>query len=163
MEYRSRTPSPRRNSQERRPPPLRRQTVRAIRNDNFTRTNPNFDEEQPVVDILPLPNPIDISRIKDLDIPDITDPISSEIISDPVQINNEPQVFDRSSIKKLITISIAENKIIISPMTRAKITTISPYEKYRTIIQNIIADQNLAGKIYRKKSRKSKKSKKSRK
>jgi len=163
MENRSRTPSPIPNGstpRSPRPPPLIRQSVRATREGNFIRANPNFDDEQEADIILPDPNPINISSIKHLEIDEITDPISSEIISDPVQINNEPQVFDRSSLKELIRISKAENKKIRSPMTRAKITTISPYEKYRTRIQEIIANPNLAGKIYRKKSKKSKKSRK---
>ena len=163
MNNHSRTPSPTNRPNSPRPPPLRRQTVRATREGNFTRANPNFNDEPPVTIILPPSNPIDISRIKDLDIPDITDPISSEIISDPVRINAEPQVFDRSSLEELISRSIAENKIILSPMTRLKIITITPYEEFRTRIQEIIANSNLAGKIYRKKSSKSRKTRKTRK
>lgn len=162
MATRSRTPSPTNRPNSPRPPPLRRQTVRATRG-NLTRANPNFNDEPAVNIILPEANPIDISRIRDLDIPDITDPISAEIISDPVRINAEPQVFDRSSLEELIRRSIAENKIILSPMTRLKITTITPYEEFRTRIQEIIANSNLAGKIYRKKSRKSRKTRKTRK
>ena len=163
MNNHSRTPSPTNRPNSPRPPPLRRQTVRATREGNFTRANPNFNDEPAVNIILPEANPIDISRIKDLDIPEITDPISTEIISDPVRINAEPQVFDRSSLEELISRSIAENKIILSPMTRAKIISITPYEKFRTRIQEIIANSNLAGKIYRKKSRKTRKTRKTRK
>ena len=145
------------------PPRITRQTVRATRQDTFTRAPLNFDDEPPVTIILPEANPIDISRIRDLDIPDITDPISAEIISDPVRINAEPQVFDRSSLEELISRSIKENKIITSPMTRETIITITPYEEFRTRIQEIIANPNLAGKIYRKKSSKSRKTRKTRK
>ena len=97
-------------------------------------------------------------------IPNITDPILFNIITDPVRINNEKyHVYDLETIKKLIL----ESDKFEDPMTRKPIRSVTRNQEDRDFFTRLLThkEKGMAGRMkkYKKGLRKSRKIGKSRK